>query len=368
MSYRQLPGRPPDPPAGPPPGWYPDPEVRGGMRWWDGARWGLQTHPRPAYQHPTYQQPTYQQPPLPRYPDAASAPGSYGAFRPGNAGPPGRPGGPQDGTAYRPGQASGPDSASLPPGRPQPDPYQPQPPPGSYQTQGWPQQSADAPGPQPRADRADRAARRRGKRQGRRALIGLGALLVVIAAAVSLVILLKSPSAGNLAANSTASAAASTVAPTAATPSAGDSSPADCRSQAVAWRDNAGLSQLDAVTKAMRNVQQAATALANGLWPGGPASQDEAALQTAAASLWADAQTARANLPPSCVPHLRTDEGVALDDASKSAVDCENAVSELRSGTAGVATGDINAADAAITAGENKFLAAASDEQAFSNG
>jgi hypothetical protein len=367
MSYRQLPGRQPDPPAGPPPGWYPDPEVRGGMRWWDGARWGLQTHPQPAYQ-----QLPYQQPPLPQYPDAASAPGSYGAFRPGNAGPPARPGGPQDGTAYRPGPASGSYPALLPPGRPQPDPYQPQPdpyqpqpPPGPYQTQGWPQQPASAPGPQPRADRA---ARRRGKRQGRRALIGLGALVVVIAAGASLVILLKSSPGGNLAATSTASAAASTATPSAATPSAAGSSPADCRSQAVSWRDNGGLSQLDAVTTAMLNVQKAATALANGLWPGGPASQDEAALQSAAAALRADAQTAQANLPPSCVPHLRSDEGAALGDASKSAVDCENAVSELRSGNAGAATGDINAANAAVTASGNKFQAAAADVQAFNNG
>jgi hypothetical protein len=350
MSYRQLPGGPPDPPAGPPPGWYPDPEVRGGMRWWDGAQWGLQTHPQPAYQ----------QAPQPQHQDAASAPGTYGAPWPGNAGLPGRPGGPQDGTAYRTGQASGPYPALLPPGRPQPDPYRPQQPPDPYQTQGWQQEPAGAPGPQPQADRPSR---RRGKRPARRALIGLGVLVVIVDVGVSLVILRKSPSTGNLAATSTTSAAASTAAPSAAASSSGD-----CRTQAVSWRDNGGLSQLDAVTTDMANVQKAATALANGLWPGGPASQDEAALQTAAASLRSGAQAALANLPPSCVPNLRTDEGAALDDASKSAVDCENAVSELHSGNASAATGDINAANAAITDSGNKFQAATSDVQAFNNG
>ncbi|HTX28988.1 MAG TPA: hypothetical protein VME19_18450 [Streptosporangiaceae bacterium] len=186
---------------------------------------------------------------------------------------------------------------------------------------------------------------------------------MIIVAAISVVILRHSPSTGNLAAASTTSAAASTVAP-----SASDSSTADCRSQAISWRDNGGLSQLDAVITDIGTVQEAATALSNGLWPGGPAAQDEAALKTAAASLKAGAHTAQANLPPSCVPNLGTDEGTALNDASKAAIDCENAVSELGSGNSSVGTDDLDAANAAMTASRSKLQAAASDVQAFNNG
>ncbi len=35
-------------PAGPVPGWYPDPGGGGGLRYWDGTRWGAETAARPA--------------------------------------------------------------------------------------------------------------------------------------------------------------------------------------------------------------------------------------------------------------------------------------------------------------------------------
>ena len=35
--------------GGPPPGWYPDPDGRGGQRWWDGTRWTEHHTPPPAW-------------------------------------------------------------------------------------------------------------------------------------------------------------------------------------------------------------------------------------------------------------------------------------------------------------------------------
>jgi len=38
----------PQPPTGPPPGWYLDPNGLQVMRWWDGGQWGTHTQPLPA--------------------------------------------------------------------------------------------------------------------------------------------------------------------------------------------------------------------------------------------------------------------------------------------------------------------------------
>jgi hypothetical protein len=130
----------------------------------------------------------------------------------------------------------------------------------------------------------------------------------------------------------------------------------------ISWRDDGGGgTQLTAVVTDMGNVQKAAVALGNDMSAGADTSADEGALQTAASSLQSDAQTAQSNLPPSCVPHLRRDYGAALNDASKAAIDCENAVSELGSGSYSVATADILAGGKAIVATGKKFKAATRD-------
>lgn len=40
-------------PTLPPPGWYHDPYLRAGLRWWDGVRWAQDTRPLPGQRPPT---------------------------------------------------------------------------------------------------------------------------------------------------------------------------------------------------------------------------------------------------------------------------------------------------------------------------
>jgi hypothetical protein len=167
---------------------------------------------------------------------------------------------------------------------------------------------------------------------------------------------------------SSSAAAAASLAPSASAPAA-SSVPAspDCQSQLISWRDNGGSDQLKAVATDLGTVQSAVLAFVKDASAGADTSSDQSTLQADAASLQSDSQTAQTNLPPACVPNLRADYSAALNDAAKSAIDCENAVSELGSGSDSVAVGDIQAANAAITSSGDKFSAANSDLTTFSN-
>jgi hypothetical protein len=58
---------------------------------------------------------------------------------------------------------------------------------------------------------------------------------------------------------------------------------------------------------------------------------------------------------------LRADYTAALNDASKAAIDGQDAVSEMGSESYRVATDDVNAASVAITASAKKFQSATYD-------
>lgn len=213
----------------------------------------------------------------------------------------------------------------------------------------------NAPGPQPQVPRARRQPR---NRKTRNALIGIGSLVAIIVV-VSVATAHHSSSTGNTADTSSPSAAPSSVA---------TASPSGCASEAISWRNNGGQSQTEAVITDMGHVQSAATTLGTDLSAGTDTSRAQTSLKTAAASLQSDAQTAQANPPPSCVPHLTADESAALNNASKAALNCENAITELGSANYNVAVNDIEAATAAMATSGEMFQDAATDVQHSTTG
>jgi hypothetical protein len=163
--------------------------------------------------------------------------------------------------------------------------------------------------------------------------------------------------------------AASTSTPAAARAQAAPSPSPDCTSQMIAWRGTGGgLAQLSAVSGDLSGMGTASDSLEAALGSGSDASTAESALQSAASSLQSDDAAAEGNLPPSCVPGLRSDEGDALTDYSKAAGDAQNAVSELGSGSYAVADGDLTACSAAEAKGTAKLQAASRAITTYTNG
>ncbi|MGH3164676.1 MAG: hypothetical protein ACRDN0_02140, partial [Trebonia sp.] len=278
----------------------------------------------------------------PQYPDAAAnASGGQGALRQEGTGRHRQQVGALNGLEYAPGLAPGPYPASPAAGESrQAEPYQPE----QSQDPGhplvWPQQQAYTPGPQPQAPRA---LRRPGRYKARDALIGLGALIGII-------IIVLTVATGHRSSSSSGNAAPS------------------CISQVAAWRNSDGLSGVQAVATDMYNLGSADEALYHALTARKDASAHEPKLQTTAASVQADARTAEANLPPSCMPNFRSELRAGFNDADQAGIDSGHAVSEFTSGNYSVATSDVRAADKAENAGNAKIQAAAADLKAYEKG
>jgi Protein of unknown function (DUF2510) len=341
MSYQQPPDHQAEGPAGPPPGWHLDPGGLRAVRWWDGAQWTPHTRPLPGIR----------QQPQPAYP-GASAPGSgeYDAFH-------------QEGTGRHRRQSEQQDDAadaSFPPARPEPEPERLQEPQASPGQQADVAQQPYTPGPLPQAHHGPR---RRKNRKLRGVLIGLAALIGIIVG-VSVATEHNSPSAGNTAATSaapTASTAVAASAPASLQPSEPASSPPSCDSQLLTWRSSGISNQLQAIITDLSNVSQSADSVASDLSLGNDPSADEAALQSAAASLQSDTQAAEDNLIPDCLPDAHQAESTGLADFNNSAINCENAITEISDGDDAVADGDIQAADAAMQSGSSEIGQATND-------
>jgi hypothetical protein len=137
-----------------------------------------------------------------------------------------------------------------------------------------------------------------------------------------------------------------------------------CQSQALAWKNGGGASHIEAIVSDLSAIQKAFAATEN---TGTDLSGAESALQSAAASLRSDVQTAETALPPVCIAGLRLPYRQALTDYSNAAGDFQNTVSELRRGNDSVAMGDAQAGTNAIGAGDTKFDAADAALNRFGN-
>ena len=186
--------------------------------------------------------------------------------------------------------------------------------------------------------------------------------LAAVAASALLALTACGGAASSSPGHSSPSASASTSSP--ASPASAASSP-DCNAQVASWRDSGGLDGLKAISTDLGSVQQATLSLAAALQNDTGLSDAESALQTAAASLQADVQSAQSDLPPECVPGLRQDERAALTDFDRAAIDSSNTVSAVENGDYSAADGDIRAANAAMSAGTGKLEAALSDVKQF---
>ena len=137
-----------------------------------------------------------------------------------------------------------------------------------------------------------------------------------------------------------------------------------CQSEALAWENGGGASDIEAIVSDLSAVQRAFAATEN---TGTDPSSADSALQSAAASLRSDVHTAEAALPPLCIPGLRLSYRQALTDYSNAARDFQNTASELRRGDDSVAIGDAQAGTNAIGAGDTKFDAADAALNTFVN-
>jgi Protein of unknown function (DUF2510) len=341
VSYQQPPDHRPDAPAGPPPGWYPDPGGLHALRWWDGARWGPQTQPMPGIR---------QEPQSP-YPDASgSTSGGYGTFQHETAGRHRRQSGPQEGAAYAPGQAP----ASFPPAgaQAQPDPYQSQGP------RVWPDQSPypgplqqspldgypPHPGIQQSPSNAQPVRRRRyGVR--RIVLIAGGTLIVLIAALVAV----------GMAGSHHQKAASASLS------GASPGSP-DCQSQDAAWAPGGERNQ-QAFSAALKKVESDDSQLSSDIQAGSTVGTTTLAGDLGA--LLGAVYKIKYDLPPSCIPGFAHDYGSAMDAYSNDSIYQTLAIGALNKGNTAGAQTDLALATASELAGNSAMQSALDDLDAF---
>lgn len=130
-------------------------------------------------------------------------------------------------------------------------------------------------------------------------------------------------------------------------PSVGSAGGASCMSQFTRWRYGGGQAGMNAVHSAVARYGTAVDVLAHEAITAWKLSQ----LETAAATLQAKAEVARADPPPACLQALRHSYVAAFEDFSRAARDAQGAAHALLNGDQQRADGDARASTSALDEG-----------------
>jgi hypothetical protein len=139
------------------------------------------------------------------------------------------------------------------------------------------------------------------------------------------------------------------------------SAPPSCKAQIASWRSGGGSADVTAVVNDDAKLISAAKSLLTATDDNGSMSGPESGMQTAAANLQADAQSAEADPPPSCVPGLSNAWRAGMTNYAKASLKYQDGVSELSSGQNSTAIADFEAGNTSAYAGKAGLADAAKD-------
>jgi hypothetical protein len=156
-----------------------------------------------------------------------------------------------------------------------------------------------------------------------------------------------------------ATAAASHPAkPSAAAPSAAVATASNCPAQADNWYSGGGGQLINTFSSDFAAFSTAGENFVDDLQAGNPTMGDVSAVQSAASAIQSDAQDLAASPGPACVPGLNSAITAAARDYSAAATDVREGMDLYSSGSLNAATGDIEAATAAMSKGNAQIAVA----------
>jgi hypothetical protein len=168
--------------------------------------------------------------------------------------------------------------------------------------------------------------------------------------------------AAALAACSTAPAATSDhtapAAPVAVSSPASSPATPSCRDGFDAWKNAGGVTPLTAVGGDIGTVGTTLLAVGTDIRNGVTSQADQQAATNAAVKLSGDVKTAQADLPPDCIPGVRTAESAGLGNYATAATNTELCMTALQNGDDSLAATYLAAANTAMTTGSSDIKTA----------